>query len=149
MGFAISVDTIRIIVDLLLREGRIQVPQTGLQLIGGTTAKALNVDKGLVVIGVEKGSAAARAGIRAMPPISLLGSFSIDARSTTNSSRRGRNAPVGDIITHVNNKAVRSEADFIESISFLRADNIINVTILRQVGNGPEHKEIDLKLRLT
>ena len=93
-----------------------------------------------------------------MPPISLLGSFGIDSTTSNNNNngnsygngnRRGRPVPVGDIITKVNHKTVTSEADFIEAILFLKRDNIIDVTILRQLEQGKESKEIDLKLKLT
>ena len=85
VGFAIPVDTVKAVVHLLMQseKGLIEQPKTGLQLAGGNTARALQVDKGLVVLGVESGSAAAVAGIRAMPPLSFNIFFPAQALRTT------------------------------------------------------------------
>ena len=152
VGFAIPVDTVRTVVDLLMKseKGVIVQPKTGLQLAGGNTAKALQVEKGLVVLGVESGSAAAEAGIRSMPPLTLN---LFAPRSGSGSGGSGRSIDVGDIILAVNDEAVDTEADFLAAIAGNKVGDTVNLLIDRSVGkqdgSSKERKTVKINLRLS
>ncbi len=63
VGFAIPVDTVRRVVDQLIRYGRVVRPVLGVRLDTGHLAARLGV-RGVVVVGVVPGGPAAKAGVR-------------------------------------------------------------------------------------
>ena len=90
VGFAIPVDNLSVWVSLLLRDGKIDSPKTGLSVVGGYAARAIGVaDRGVLVRSVERGSPAAAAGLRA-----AVDSFG-----------------AADVILQVNDEDVDTEAD--------------------------------------
>ena len=154
VGFAIPVDTVKTVVDLLMQSdrGHLEQPKTGLQLGGGTTARALRVDRGLVVLGVESGSAAAEAGIRAMPPLSF-NMFAPRPRSEKDNSSGGeRSIIVGDVILTVNGKDVNTEADFLAAIAGNKVGDTVTLLVDRNVGNQEgetSRRSVTINLRLS
>ena len=156
VGFAIPIDTIRTVVDLLLSSGNgaVAQPKTGLQLAGGTTARALQAKKGLVVLGVEAGSAAAQAGLRAMPPLSLNIFTALQNRQRASGkdgevgagTSTSSSIPLGDIITAVDDKQVNTEADFLAALASNQVDDTVGLTIERSVGQERREVQINLKL---
>lgn len=157
VGFAIPVDTIKTVVDLLLasENGAVAQPKTGLQLAGGTTARALQAKKGLVVLGVEAGSAAAQAGLRAMPPLSFNIFTALQNRQQSGEGAKrdstSSSIPLGDVITAVNDKEVDTEADFLAALSSNQVDDTVGLTIERSVGRGDsqERREVKINLKLS
>jgi len=153
VGFAIPVDTIKTVVSLLMQseKGVIEQPRTGLQLAGGTTARALQVERGLVVLGVESGSAAAEAGIRAMPPLSL-GIFraesagAIESGSSRGEKKSGGRIPVGDLVLAVNGRDVNTEADFLAAIAGNKVGDTVKLVLDRSVGGKRQQVKINLRL---
>ena len=57
IGFAIPIDTMKVVVEQIIREGKIVRPFTGLQFYTGPyQAQSLGVDRGLVVVSVVPGT---------------------------------------------------------------------------------------------
>lgn len=109
VGFAIPVDRVKTIVAELKRYGKIDRRfRTGLsvQNIDRFLAQYLNLKSanGVIVTEVERGSSAARAGIK-----------------------------IGDVIVAVNGKSITTDEDIIKEIQekFLKAGDIILLTLLR------------------
>jgi len=66
IGFAISINTVREVLDDLIKQGKVIRPYIGiyLQPVTEDIAKSLGIEaKGIIVAGVEKGSPAAKAGL--------------------------------------------------------------------------------------
>lgn len=132
VGFAVPVDTVKVVVDRIIANGKLERPSTGLQLIGGNEARALfNVKRGLVVTAVVPGSGAAAAGFRPVVR-SFLSTFTL-----------------GDVIIECNGKKVQTEADFLQSIDLNFPGDIVEVRVLRHRGSGgPLRPPSDVTLRL-
>lgn len=143
VGFAVPVDTIKVVVDRIIQNNKFERPWTGLQYVGGTEAKALfGVTRGLVITAVTPGSGAERAGFRAVQR-SFFTTFTL-----------------GDVIIECNRKQVNSEADLLQSIDLKKPGDIIDVRIIRHstsssTGGGigsikpsSQVKELLLKLQL-
>ena len=92
IGFAIPVDTVQWVVPDLIQHGRVMRPALGVQLANQQVARQLGI-RGALVLDVEADSSAARAGLK-----------------PTRRDRRGRLA-LGDIITAIDGKPVKSAAD--------------------------------------
>jgi len=120
VGFAIPVDNLKIWVSLLLRDGMISSPKTGLRVVGGYAARALGFPKGLVVAEVERGSPGSAAGIRA----------------ATGGGARG----VGDVILQINGVDVDTEADMGSALSAMSlqvpATSVCRLVVSRAVGSA-------------
>lgn len=74
VGFAIPVDTVRRVVNQIIRQGKVVRPGLGIICANDSQAKQLGVT-GVLVLGVSENSAAARAGLIGEPlqhPVSLL-----------------------------------------------------------------------------
>ena len=109
VGFAVPVNRVKTIVEELKRHGKIdRTFRTGLsvQNIDRFLARYLNLSStsGVIVTEVERGSSAANAGIK-----------------------------VGDVITEVNGKAIKTDGDIITEIqeNFLKAGDVINLKVTR------------------
>lgn len=64
VGFAIPIDTVKSIVDVLIRDGNIVRAILGITYLGSRQAQALGITTGVLVLIVPPGSAAANAGLR-------------------------------------------------------------------------------------
>jgi Trypsin-like serine proteases, typically periplasmic, contain C-terminal PDZ domain len=92
IGFAIPVDTLKQQAATIIKYGRVLRPAIGISYAQGSQARALGVQRGVLVITVPPGSNAEKAGLR--------GSFRTED---------GR-ISLGDVITAVNGVQVRSWA---------------------------------------
>jgi len=63
IGFAVPVDTINRVVPQLIAHGKVIQPGLGINILDDRTAARLGI-KGVVILGVAEGSAAARAGLK-------------------------------------------------------------------------------------
>ncbi|HSF57329.1 MAG TPA: PDZ domain-containing protein, partial [Candidatus Binatia bacterium] len=113
IGFAIPVDTVNRIVPELIRYGKVIRPGIGVQIAEEQIAERLGV-KGVLVVDVVPGSAAARAGIR---PTRREGS--------------GR-VRLGDVITAIDGKKVESPNDLFLLLENYKVGDSVAISLLRE-----------------
>jgi S1-C subfamily serine protease len=116
IGFAIPVDTVNCIVAELIRYGKVTRPGIGVQIAEEQIADRLGV-KGILIVDVVPGSAAARAGIR---PTRREGS--------------GR-VRLGDVITAVDGKKVESPNELFILLENYKVRDVVNISLLRDGKN--------------
>jgi S1-C subfamily serine protease len=123
IGFAIPVDTVNRLVPELIRSGKIIRPGLGVQLddqINEQVTQRLGV-KGVLVVDVVRGGAAAKAGIQ-----------------PTRRDAEGR-LRLGDIITAVDGKKVETPNDLFLMLEKYKVGDVVNLTLLRD-GKGVQAK---------
>jgi S1-C subfamily serine protease len=133
IGFAIPIDTMKQVCRILIRDGKIERPNIGIDYMSSTQAKSLGVKNGLVVVGIEKNSPADFAGIRCT---TFKNSFSSESFS------------LGDVITKVNGLPVNSEADLLQAIDLNYLGDIIELTLSRTVQNSKVRRAQEVTVRL-
>eukprot|EP00607_Mallomonas_marina_P006401 CAMPEP_0182426036 /NCGR_PEP_ID=MMETSP1167-20130531/12520_1 /TAXON_ID=2988 /ORGANISM="Mallomonas Sp, Strain CCMP3275" /LENGTH=385 /DNA_ID=CAMNT_0024607191 /DNA_START=290 /DNA_END=1447 /DNA_ORIENTATION=+ len=116
IGFAIPVDTLKAVVDIIIKDGKVVRPALGIQYLGGNQAKMMGVEKGLLILGVAPRSSAEMAGLRG----TTRSFFSMN---------------LGDIITAVNGKEVLTEADFLKGLDGKKVGDTMELTIIRNLGD--------------
>jgi S1-C subfamily serine protease len=115
IGFAIPVDTVNRLVPELIRSGKITRPGLGVQLdeqINEQVSQRLGV-KGVLVVDVVRGGAAAKAGIQ-----------------PTRRDADGR-LRLGDIITALDGKKVETPNDLFLMLEKYKVGDAVNLTLLR------------------
>ena len=112
IGFAIPVDTVNRIVPELIRSGRVTRPGIGIQIAEDQIAERLGVN-GVLVVDVNPGSAAAKAGIQ-----------------PTRREASGR-VHLGDIITAIDAKKVESSNDLFLVLERYKVGDMVNISLLR------------------
>jgi S1-C subfamily serine protease len=112
IGFAIPVDTVNRIVPELIRYGKITRPGIGVQAAEDQIAQQLGV-KGVLVVDVVAGSAAAKAGIR-----------------PTRREASGR-VRLGDVIVAVDGVKVGSPNDLFLALEKYKIGDTVNFSLLR------------------
>jgi S1-C subfamily serine protease len=112
IGFAIPVDTVNRIVPELIRSGKITRPGLGVQIADEQIAQRLGV-KGVLVVDVAGGSAAARAGIQ-----------------PTRRDAAGR-VRLGDVITAIDGRKVESPNDLFLALEKYKVGDTVTVISLR------------------
>jgi S1-C subfamily serine protease len=117
IGFAVPVDTVNRIVPRLIRDGRVVTPQLGVLLndqISQRIMQRLAIDQpGLMILGVQPGSPAERAG--------LLG------------AQRAADGTLvaGDIIIAINSSPIQTADDVYTILQRYQIGDIVDVTIIR------------------
>lgn len=114
IGFAVPVDTVSRVVPQLIQYGKMRRPVIGVRTdarLDNLVARRFGVH-GAVILDVEKGSAAARAGLSG-----------IDADRTS--------ITVGDVITEIDGKPVTSQADLSGRLSYIEPGATVNVKVWR------------------
>jgi S1-C subfamily serine protease len=122
IGFAVAVDIVNTIVPQIIKHGRIIRPGIGATLADERVAQRLGIE-GILILNLEKGGPAEKAGM--VPTTQYRGEIIL-----------------GDIITAVAGKQVRSFEDLLTELKRYRVGAEVNFTILR---NG---EELNLTLRL-
>jgi S1-C subfamily serine protease len=112
IGFAIPVDTVNRIVPELIRSGKLIRPGLGIQVAEEQISQRLGV-KGVLVVDVARGGAAAKAGLRPM-------------RRDADGRLR-----LGDIITAVDGKKVETPNDLFLTLEKYKIGDAVNLTLLR------------------
>jgi S1-C subfamily serine protease len=112
IGFAIPVDTVNRIVPELIRYGKVIRPGIGVQVAEDQIAEQLGV-KGVLVVDVNAGSAAAKAGIRP---------------TRRESSGRVR---LGDVIVAIDGTKVESPNDLFLALEKYKVGDAVNLSLLR------------------
>ncbi len=132
VGFAVPINSAKRSMEQLLANGRVAYAYLGVKTedLTGSIAKKLGygVDRGALVDGVNPGTAADRAGIRA-------GDRDLELNGET--VRAG-----GDVIVAVNGTPVRNSSDLSRVIGRLLPGQTARIEVVR----GREHKTISLKL---
>ena len=119
IGFAIPVDTVRRVVNQLIRYGRVVRPTLGIQVVDDRVARNLARQLGRSALGgvlcadVVAGSPAATAGIRA------------------STLRSDGSVVLGDLITHVDGQAVSQVEDLLAAIEERKVGDTVQLTIDR------------------
>lgn len=123
VGFAIPVDEVNWVVPDLIRNGRLLRPTLGVQLADPSIERRLRID-GALIVEVVRGSGAAAAGLQ--PTL------------------RGRNGRIqlGDIITAIDGRPVRSSADVPLALERRQAGDTVRLKVRR----GRDDVEVDVKL---
>ncbi len=118
IGFAIPVDEVNRVVPQLIRHGKVTQLGFGVQFAPDQIARQLGL-KGLLVLRVEPGGPAAKAGMRPTRQVD-------DHR-----------VQLGDVITAIDGTPIRSMNDLRDALEQREPGQIVTVTMLR---DGKEHK---------
>jgi len=113
IGFAIPVDTVNWVVPQLIAYGKVQRPSLGVELASDHLVRRSGIE-GAVVIAVERGSSAERAGIR-----------------PAYRDRRGR-VVVGDVIVAIDGEPVRSGGELGLALEQRRESDTVTLTVDRE-----------------
>jgi len=127
IGFAVPVDIVNRIVPQLIAGGRIVRPTLGIETddrYSRAASERLGT-RGLLVLGVTRGSGAAAAGLRPT---------AIDAFG---------NLVYGDLIEAVDGEPVRSRLDLLDALESRKAGEVVELTVWR------ERQRIPLKVTLS
>jgi len=123
IGFSIPVDAVEWVVPELIANGRLRRPVLGVELASSQVQRRLELE-GPLVLNVQPGSGAERAGVRA--------------------TRRDANGKLilGDVIIAVGDTQVRSPGDLTLALERKSAGEKIRISVIR------EDRIVDLDLRL-
>ena len=122
IGFAVPVDVVNRVVPELIRHGRVIRPGIGVTVASKRISERFEI-KGALVINVQPGSSAAKAGIR-------------------ETSQVGDKIILGDIIQAVNNETVESYDDLRNEADKFHIGDEVTLSILR----GEEYLQVRLRL---
>ena len=125
IGFAIPVDEVNRIVPRVIRDGKFIRPALGIQTAPPQMLAALKLPKGVAVIGVVPGSAAAAAGLKPF--------------------KRGPGGEIvaGDVITAFAGRPVASIDELLEALEQHQPGETVKLTVLR------DGKATELPVRLS
>jgi S1-C subfamily serine protease len=125
IGFSIPINTAKSELAELEKGGTVRgayLGLTSLTIDGSLSALNLPVKSGALVESVERGTAAAKAGIR--------------GGTVNTTTENGQVAVGGDIIVKIDGKAVTSSEDLASDIEEKRPGDKISIELLRAAGNG-------------
>jgi S1-C subfamily serine protease len=123
IGFAIPADAVSAVVRDLIAYGRVRRPTLGIELAPETVAQRLGLE-GVIVLRVERGTGAARAGLRGM-----------------NRDAFGR-WELGDVIVSIDGERVASGGDLLVALENKRPGQTVRVGVLR----GDRRVEVPVRL---
>jgi len=124
IGFAVPVDTVFRVVPDLIAHGRVVRPKLGVMLAHDSVANRLGLE-GALIRWVEPNSAADAAGLRGV--------------SETENGR----IRLGDVITKINDKPIRSTNDVLNALDRYKPGDKVQVTFRR----GDETRTVDVTLQ--
>ncbi|MDJ0942300.1 MAG: trypsin-like peptidase domain-containing protein [Kiloniellales bacterium] len=110
IGFAVPVDIVNRIVPQLIATGKAPRPGIGISAASEEAAARAGID-GIIVVDVLQDGSAATAGLRGIDP---------------------QSGAIGDVITHVNGKPVRTIAEFAAELEAIGVGNPAELTVRRQ-----------------
>lgn len=123
IGFSIPVDVVKWVVPELIKYGKIQRPTLGISIASPRVTAQLRI-KGILIIDIEKGSAAEQAGLQ-----------------PTTRSRYG-DIELGDVIVGINDDGIEKYGDLVLALEKYKPGEEVTVKIMR---NDKEIK-VDLVL---
>ncbi len=124
IGFAVPVDTVNRVAPQLIRHGRVTRPGLGIHVADRRTAERFGI-RGVLIIRVQKGSAAEAAGLR----------------GTERSP--GGNLVLGDVIVAVGQKPVASLDDLLDALDAYKVGEVVEVHLMR----GDERLSVPVRLQ--
>jgi S1-C subfamily serine protease len=132
IGFAIPIDTVRYIVDTLIRDGKVVRPVLGISYLESKQARALGIGRGVLVLDVPPGSPAETAGLKG-----------------TRRTETGL-VEIGDIIVQVGGLVINTEANLFQALETYEPGDFIEVKVLRieAVSDNLVQKEVTLSIPL-
>ncbi|MCY3825176.1 MAG: trypsin-like peptidase domain-containing protein [Nitrospinae bacterium] len=113
IGFAVPVNTVNRVVPQLLRHGRVIRPGLGIHVADRGTAQRFGI-RGVLIIRVQKGSAAEGAGLRG-----------------TGRNREGR-LVLGDVIVGVGEHSISSIDDLLDALDAHKVGDVVEVRLMRE-----------------
>lgn len=125
VGFAIPVDTLKVIAQGLIENGRIVRPVIGISYLESSQARALGIEKGVLVLDVPEGSAAEKAGLRGTSRMTF-GSIEL-----------------GDIIIGIDDESVKNEGDLFKALDKHKVGDTVRIRVLN---NTDGERTVKLKL---
>src|ERR1022692_1559291 len=136
IGFAVPINTAKAEISQLEKGGTVRgayLGLTSLTIDGSLSALNLPVKSGALVQSVQKGTAAAKAGIR--------------GGSVTSNTENGQVAVGGDIVTSIAGKTVTSSEDLANDIEAKKPGDTVAIGLLRGNGHGGYvHKTVTVTL---
>ncbi|KAK4529031.1 hypothetical protein GAYE_SCF72G6981 [Galdieria yellowstonensis] len=123
VGFAIPVDTLKPIVASLIKYGKVIRPVIGISYLDGTQSSALGIERGVLVIEVQRGSPAEKAGLKG-------------------TSRSPLGVELGDVIVAIDGKNVENEGDLFQILEEKKPGQTIRLKVER------DGRPMELKLTL-
>jgi S1-C subfamily serine protease len=120
IGFAIPVDTVRRVVNQIIRYGKVVRPTLGIHVVDDRIVRNISMQirkrlNGVLIAEVLPNSPAERAGLKA--------TF----------QRSDGSLVLGDLITHVDDQPVRHVEDLLSAIEEKREDDIVRLRLERGV----------------
>jgi S1-C subfamily serine protease len=130
VGFAIPINTIARVVPQLVQNGRVRRPESGI-------ARALQTDRGLLILNLVPGGAAERAGLQG-PKIKKeqkrQGPFVVESQT--------RDLAAADLIVAVDGKPVKTADDFLDAIEVKQPGDQVTLTVIR----AGQERQVPLQL---
>jgi S1-C subfamily serine protease len=132
IGFAIPIDTVKYIVNTLIRDGKVVRPIFGISFLESKQAQTLGIGRGVLVLDVPAGSPAAKAGLRG-----------------TRRTETGL-IEIGDIIVKVGATVINTEANLFEALEGCQPGDSVEIKVLRiePVSDRLEQREVKLTIQL-
>jgi S1-C subfamily serine protease len=128
VGFAIPIDTLKTVVNTLIKYGKITRPMIGISYLESSQAQILGIHDGVLVLDVPPGSEAAKAGLRG-----------------THRSTFGQ-MELGDIIVGLDGVPVRNEADLFKVLEEKKPGQVVTLEVIRE--NDPTNR-VKLQIKLS
>ena len=123
VAFAIPIDTVRPIVDQIVKYGRVIRPQLGVTIAPENTLRALGT-QGVLVLNVDPNSGAGQAGMlptKRDPQGSLI---------------------LGDIIVRIQSRTIKGSSDLFAALDDCKVGDTIDVEVLRDSTTAAPKKEV-------
>lgn len=111
--FSVILKSVKFIVETLIRDGKVVRPVLGISFLESKQARALGIEKGVLVLDVPTNSPAYKAGMRG--------------------TRRTESGliEIGDIIIKVENMKINTEADLFAALESFKPGDVVKVTVNR------------------
>lgn len=132
IGFAIPVDTIKYIVNTLIRDGKVVRPIFGIGFLESRQARALGIRSGVLVLEVPPDSPAAKAGLKG-----------------TKRTETGL-VEIGDIIVKVGDVIIETESNLFQAVEKYKPGDVVAVKVQRidAVEDQLKQRELTLNIEL-
>ena len=128
IGSAIPIDTVKYIVNTLIKDCKVVRPILGISYLESKQARALGIGRCVLVLDVPAGSPAAKAGLKG-----------------TRRTETGL-VEIGDIIVKVEKAVLNTEANLFQALEDLSPGDMVEIKVLRieAVNDVLEQEEVKL-----